>query len=251
MVGNACPPISTSSGAIPHERQEAIREKRIMKHILTIIISAFLVACGGASGSTQSQQLSTETVLAYGDSTMYGLGGSTPPTATINQNLKAAGFSDAVENLAVSGTQLHELLAGRDGRNPPLAQSLQGKSAARYTLENFGINEALRLLDLEVYKSSVRQFIQTVRSAGKTPVIVTPNPIFVPNEAVMTLFAQIVQAARNVANEEGVPIIDVTAQFQDATRADLVDEVHPNSQFYKRIADFETAELIKVIRQRP
>ena len=227
-------------------------ETRFTKLILTIIISAALVAWCGASGRTQPQhQLSTETVLAYGDSTMYGVGGSTPPTATINQNLKAAGFSDAVENLAVSGTQLHELLAGRDGRNPPLAQSLQGKPAARYVLENFGINQAGHLLDLGVYKNSLRQFIQIVRSAGKTPVIVTPNPIFVPNEAVMTLFPQIVQAARNVANEEGVLIIDVTAHFQDATRSDLVDELHPNSQFYQRIADFETAELIKVMRQRP
>jgi lysophospholipase L1-like esterase len=162
----------------------------------------------------------------------------------------AAGLSDAVENLAVRGAQLHELLAGRDRRNPPLVQSLQGKPAARYVLENFGINEAVNLLDLEIYKSSVRLFIQTVRSAGKTPVIVTPNPIFVPNEAVMALFEQIVQTARNVASEEGVSIIDVTAQFQDANRADLVDEMHPNSQFYKRIADFEAAELIKVIRQR-
>jgi lysophospholipase L1-like esterase len=225
----------------------------MMKHILTIIISTFLVVCGSgapAIGSTQPQQPNTETVLAYGDSTMYGLGGSTPPTTIINQNLLAAGLSDAVENLAVSGTQLHELLIGRDGRNLPLEQSLQGKPAARYVLENFGINEAVRLLDLEVYKSSVRLFIQAVRSAGKSPVIITPNPIFVPNEAVMALFAENVQAARNVANEEGVPIIDVTAQFQDATRADLVDELHPNSQFYKRIADFEAAELIKIIRQR-
>jgi len=225
----------------------------MMKPILTIIISTFLVACGSggaAGGSTQPQQPNTETILAYGDSTMYGLGGSTPPTATINQNLLAAGLPDAVENLAIRGAQLHELLAGRDGRNPPLVQSLQGKPAARYVLENFGINEAGTLLGLEIYKSSVRLFIQTVRSAGKTPVIVTPTPIFVPNEAVMALFAQIVQTARNVASEEGVSIIDVTAQFQDATRADLVDVVHPNSQFYKRVADFEAAELIKLIRQR-
>ncbi|HET8730463.1 MAG TPA: SGNH/GDSL hydrolase family protein [Moraxellaceae bacterium] len=223
-----------------------------MKTLLVSVLSALLLAACGGGGDAAPQQAQAPqpqpTVLAFGDSTMYGTKTNTTQAQRMTEDLRADGRQIVVEDAAVPGTQLHEMLAGRDGRNQPLAQNLKAHPGTRYVLENFGINEAGHLTSVEVYRASLVEFVATVRAAGMVPVIITPNPIFVPdNEAMMSLFAQLVPVAREVAAAEGAALIDVNKEFAGVTAADLADYVHPSAALYDRIAKFEAAELTRIM----
>lgn len=211
-----------------------------MKYIFLTLLALFLTACGGGGGSASAPEEVKTYLLATGDSTMEGGSPNIPTTWGKLLGVK-------VENIAVSGTQLWQLIAGQDGRNPALSEVLKSRPDVRYVTENFGINEAWRFTDTAVYEKSLRDFVYTVRSAGKTPILISPNPVYFQGVDHQEAFAKVLEAVRKVATEEGVLFIDTHARFLGTPTEEYLDGIHPGQALYDKIAAYEAEELKKLI----
>lgn len=218
---------------------------------VTILILSVLIlsACGGSGGGggtgtkvlAAPSAVENPTIIAYGDSTMYGQGD------LIQQKLTYLGSTETVANRGVGGAMLQDLLTGTAGYSQTLADALAKEPAARIVMENYGINEARHLVSVDDYKDHLRAFISTVRASGKIPVILTASPTFMSDLPEKQRMGELIEAVRLVASETGTRLIDIHDQFAAVTtRDDLRDELHPTNEFYSRIADYEARQLVGI-----
>lgn len=225
---------------------------QIMKGIVASLAGMLVMACAGCGGGSgggsapapaAKPQPKTVIVYAEGDSTMVGyvvptgpLPDGTPsrtkyiPTDVMQAEMqKSFGSTVTVENHAIGKTTVADSLNGTAGYQP-LATRL-ASTKAQVVIANFGINDQF-LTTADAYKQNWQKWIDTVKSFGKTPVMIERNPICTDGAPDATPF---VQAERDVAKANGVTLI---AQY-DAILAMpnwqgmLGDCMHPKDDLYQ------------------
>lgn len=208
---------------------------------ILILLAALIAGCGGGGGGSSSSPQScvkrgpvlsdAPIVIAYGDSTM-GLQG---PKLGVALGVE-------FDNRAVGGTMLHQAMNGACEYPQDIAKELAGDPDARVVLENFGINEAKDLYPVTRYETYLRRFVDTVRAAGKTPVIVTPIHVLDSHLISQGHLATLAQIGRNVAADMDVRLVDVYAL--EAVPSDFrADLIHPIPSFSQRIADYTATQI--------
>ncbi|CAM0047675.1 hypothetical protein VPHK406_0069 [Vibrio phage K406] len=191
------------------------------------------------------------TFAGFGDSTMWGAAvgdllnqDTNNPLDVLSRTLvDVYGPTSTVNNYAISGSAMFQLMAGTDGSGAPFEDHLKsgGKAAnADVIICNHGINDCQTNIDLASYKTNWVKFVKICRSYGKVPVLVTPNQITALNIGDQRETREIfkyVSVVREVAREMNCALVDQYYYFEKtAKKLPLVeivgDGVHPTSQGY-------------------
>ncbi len=134
-----------------------------------------------------------------------------------------------------------------------------------YVVLMFGLNdswidegrEALRL-SVDDYRQNLRQMIRTLKVRGVAVVLMTPNPAIAPKyppHRNVTL-KPYVEAVRELAAEEDVPLVDVYRQFAELAIEGVelntlfTDAMHPNPEGQKRIAAMLAGQFRTLLTER-
>lgn len=229
-----------------------------------------LSACGGGGSSPapvaaaapakQAVQLPIK-VAWRGDSTDWGVCTALPPTYRCSPTpaqLAQADFDKAlgagvvlVVDQSAPGSTLKQDLTGTGefaatayGTGQPLATVLAGVDQdASIVVTNSEINDQLVEQDTpDAYQTDMQNWITTVQAAGKTPVILEPNPVAptalnAPSDDGSWINALAYVAAEHTAAAMyGVAVAPLYNAFIDVPQWNLVyigpDGVHPNAAGY-------------------
>lgn len=196
--------------------------------------------------------LEAQHIVAFGDST-------TAPRGELNvyANRLAEAFPEAkVTNAGVGGNHTNAALLRfhRDvlSKNPDIV------------IIQFGINDAAvdvwksppesePRVPLFIYEANLRHFVRTLRNLGANAILMTPNslrwtpklkelygkPPYDPEaeDGFNALLRDYAEVARQVAEEEGVPLVDVFVAFEKAGAGQLLlDGMHPNDAGHELVA---------------
>ena len=213
-------------------------------------------------------------IVALGDSTTEA--GWEGNAKTVYAERLAAG-------LEARGVEVEMINAGLSNTTSLQAVARLDRDVRRYTpdyvIVQFGINDSwidvnlgrtAPRLTLEQYADSLRSIIDTLRSDGARPILMTPNPMrwselygnelrdpvlgfdFDDPRGINRLLDIYAERAREVARQENVPMVDVLARFEAYGRVpgqdvrDLLitnDDIHPNDAGHALIAEW----LLEVI----
>lgn len=191
----------------------------------------------------------------FGDSTMFGDNGGTGVQSPTTQPSRLQFFLRAyydnaaatVVNRAISGTDTTSMLNGTDGSG----QTFEDRIAASSSMViycNHCINDVNGGTSGIQFKKNWIKIIEIIRKYGKSPVMVTPNPMLVVSNPTFDLNAEkirdYVEIMRQVSSEFAVPLVD---QFDLVTRylksgdvrgIDVIpDGEHPNETLYKQMGN--------------
>ena len=203
-----------------------------MKTLIASLIALSLAACGGGGGAPDLSapadptpvatptptptpapvpfvapvvQAATKAthLLIFGDSTMAFGGYSDQPDSVYLSELAAL----PVDNFAISGTTIFEMLYGTVAYTQPMPTTLSA-SSADLVIENYGINDTLAQKGetLAQYTYNLGRFVDDVRAAGKVPVLEEPNPTCGTGGMYDALVLE-VDAINRVAAEKGVMVV--------------------------------------------
>lgn len=154
-----------------------------------------------------------------------------PAPAAFAEALPVSGKYD-VRNEGVSGTTACDLLNGADGVHPAWSSQMSS-SKAKYVLVNFAINDEWKY-DMATYKSCMHSLAQTAKQNGKQMIFETPNPT---RDSGPGGLDTMVAAMKEVASQEGVPVIDqyqyLTDYLNGASPYSICpDGLHPTDAVY-------------------
>lgn len=190
------------------------------------------------------QANTAQTIATFGDSTMWGANPAnlavqvaTPPYQQLQNFINTYMNNGActVQNFAISGTTLAQMLAGTDGSGQTYAARL-ASTAALIAYCNHGVNDAFgpNATTIGVYRANLILFIQLTRLVGKTPILVTPHPCLTIGgfgsyaRAVAT--ARFARVMRQVAVQHGVQLVDNNMTLQQIIDMDSnVEGVNTNT----------------------
>jgi lysophospholipase L1-like esterase len=215
-----------------------------MMWIMSVAIAAS--PCYGAAA---------QVIEYYGDSTIWGyksgIGGQVAkPAPAVFAEMLQPRLKYEVRNEGVSGTTACDLLNGTDGKHAAWAQQMRS-SPARYVLVNFGINDQWKH-DVDTYSSCLRSLAWVARKSGKQMIFETPNPTRDSGSDGLDLY---VNAMREVATQEGVPVIDqyryLTEQLNgQKPTAICPDGLHPSEAVYAMKGRFAAKVFISTFGAR-
>lgn len=177
------------------------------------------------------------TLATFGDSTMWGANVANlatqvpvPPYEVLQGTVNTLNANNActVTNYSISGTTLAQMLAGTDGSGLTFAARVAA-SPALVVYCNHGVNDAFgpNATSAAVYRANLITFIQIVRSAGKTPVLVTPHSCH--NYGALGSYgrtaatAQFARIMRQVAAQHGVFVVDTFNVLEQIIDTDAND----------------------------
>lgn len=181
-------------------------------------------------------------ISCYGDSTMWGatvgdLGNqsaSNPPKMLSEALNLLYGVAITVNNRAISGTTLRQMMTGTDGSGTPFSQKIglggvDQDTAVIYC--NHGINDSQLNGDILQYRKDLVEFVRICRIAEKVPVLVTPNPnpaLLIIDELKSKRLYNYVKTMRDVAEKMGVDIVDQFYFFEASTNLFRIEEIVPD-----------------------
>lgn len=194
-------------------------------------------------------------IEVYGDSTAKSLrptiGGYYSPNlaSRIQTAMAGYGYTLTVVDEGRSATRLGQLIAGTDSNADPQAAHLPvaqqaAASTANIVTVNHGINDQAAGVSIAgSYKPDLTTFCNTWKAAGKTVVLITPNPT--QGGANLAAYAT---AMREVGAATNTPVIDVHGYVSNllgnsAVTTLMPDGVHPNEATYTNIATFIASQL--------
>lgn len=207
----------------------------------------------GASIAKQLADGGSPIFACYGDSTMWGAtvenlnvqNPNNPPAMLAFALNLLYGGTYTVTNRGISGTTLHDMLLGTDGSGSTFLTKISTggiDDAANVIICNHGINDSQLNYNIDTYRDDLITFIKLCRTAGKVPILATPNPnphFAITSEVKGKRLLNYVKMMRTVADIFGVDLVDQYA-FLDAT-AKMVpmttlipDGAHPSSAVYKQ-----------------
>ena len=212
----------------------------------------------------------TTRIVAFGDSTTAVRG---------NLQIYAKSLS---ERLAAVGRKVHVINAGIGGNHTDLARARFDRDLLAenpdLVIIQFGINDAAvdvwkqppatePRVSPQRFETNLRHFVSTLRSRGCRIILMTPNPLRwtpklremygtapydVDDEDGFNVQLRVYAAlVRNLAKDEGVPLIDVYESFQRYGKQagqsidDLLsDGMHPNERGHGLVADLLFNQLL-------
>lgn len=210
----------------------------------------------GASIAKQLADGGYPVFACYGDSTMWGatvgnLGvknSVNPPAMLANALNLLYGGTYTVNNRAISGTTLYDMLRGTDGSGSTFASKISTggiDAGASVIICNHGINDSQLNKDINQYRDDLITFISLCRTNGKVPVLATPNPnIDVPSSGIISevkakRLQMYVKMMRTVASIFGVDLVDqyefISATSKMIPMSTLIgDGAHPSTETYRQ-----------------
>lgn len=219
---------------------------------LGALLSAFLAACGGGSGSVdpdideapvlqQPQSLTCKStgkvvkIQLFGDSTQWGMDGSNPghraavyPELVLQQFMDVQFGSGAVQvtTRAVSGTLAVNLLDGTDGLNLPWPQSVDADIA----VVNFGINDKFSNRTAAQYQDDLHR----LSVAPAKVVFETPLPVW-STAGISTSFAPEMLAVSQQIDAPSANTSAFVLSIQNWRKVYVDDGLHPDGAGYQLI----------------
>jgi lysophospholipase L1-like esterase len=200
------------------------RKKVLVSLLLTIVTSAFLMAC---SSSAKSPHLASDAViLAFGDSLTFGTGATlTESYPEILERL----VGRRVVNSGVSGEVTGEGLSR-------LPEVLDREKPALLILCHGG-NDLLRRFNQQQTANNLRAMIRLARERGIAVVIIAvPAP---------GLSLSPPQFYREIATEMKIPFEEEALTMVLSDGSLMSDYIHPNAAGYRRLAESIAALLKK------
>lgn len=153
----------------------------------------------------------------------------------------------AVSNLAEGGTAstIVNMMNGVDGGGPPFAQRVL-TSKAQIVLDSHAVNDDLGQ-SLGPYTDALIAFVQSVRAAGKIPVLEEPNPVCDdqhPN------FQNYVSTVDSVAAAYNVPLVSQYSQLLTVPNlcAHFTGGIFPDNTILAMKAQREAAVLMPIVQ---
>jgi lysophospholipase L1-like esterase len=204
-------------------------------------------------------------IIALGDSTTKERAPQVKQVyaQTLAQELPRRGVDAEVINAGVPGNNTED--AGKRLEHDVLAQKPD------LVIVQFGINDAAAdvwrtppqtqpRISREVYEQNLRAMVKKIRAGGAKLILMTPNPTrwsditrkyyakppYKPDDpdGLNVFLRDYAEAARRVARDEKVPLVDVYAAFEEHGKKPgatvdelLLDGMHPNDAGQKLVAD--------------
>lgn len=214
-------------------------------------VRTWSLASGG--GTTTPPPTPTGTVILnyYGDSTVWGYKSGSDAVQVANPSPKvvqSAFPSYVIRNKGYNSVSAKEIMEdsgdmvyfpGEGGWEDQMRQI-----DCTHVMFNFALNDAYEGRPIGDYKYYITQMVLQARAWGRKPILVTPNPVSNFN---ITAY---VQAMRDLAVAQNVPIIDVYAWAQGYLAANGIsmasfvpDGTHPSDQAYIDIGNYVASQL--------
>ncbi len=240
----------------------------------SVIVVAALAACGGGSdgnGGTNAGNgggngpnnpppsttllNSTPQVIEYhGDSTIWGYRTGTSGDRIAEASRAPTAFAAAlpshhqVENLGRNSTTACDLLRGGGvyGAEPaqPNWREHMSNSEATVVIINHGIND-VNQGTVGDYRQCLNEVVDIAQAEGKVVILETPNPV--ADERI----EEFVEAMRDVANSQGVDLIDqyahLIADFTANPGEMCPDGVHPTEAVYVEKGRYAASRFITFV----
>jgi len=210
----------------------------------------FLLACGASAQAEERQLPKTRaalqsggpaTIVCFGDSVTgvyYHTGGRRAYTDMLGIALKKT-YPKAdltMINAGISGHATTNALERieRDviERKPTLVTVM------------FGLNDMTRV-SLEDYRANLNRIIDQCQAAGAEVLLCTPNNVITTSGRPTEKLVTYCDAIRSVGKDRGIPVCDTYAALEDIRSRDALawrllmsDEIHPNMDGHKRMAEF-------------
>lgn len=213
--------------------------------IRQVLLGVLLLAAGAADARPYL-------IEYYGDSTIWGYASGSDgkrvarPAPQVFAELLARRLKAEVRNHGVSGSTACSLLEGTDGKHPPWEEQMAA-SRAHFVILNFAINDQWKH-EIAAYGNCLRRLAQVARISGKKVVFETPNPTRDSGAGGLDVY---VEAMKEVAREEGVPVIDqygfLTKLLQGRDpRVMAPDGLHPSDAVYELKGKFAAQAFVRL-----
>ncbi|HZL90096.1 MAG TPA: SGNH/GDSL hydrolase family protein, partial [Pirellulaceae bacterium] len=108
----------------------------------------------------------------------------------------------------------------------------------------FGLNDMTRV-SLEDYRANLNRIIDQCQAAGAEVLLCTPNNVITTSGRPTEKLVTYCDAIRSVGKDRGIPVCDTYAALEDIRSRDALawrllmsDEIHPNMDGHKRMAEF-------------
>lgn len=192
-------------------------------------------------------------IVCLGDSVTKAVRSGVKPDETfcvlLEQGLKKDGVAATVVNSGIGGHTAGQGLARFD--KDVLAHQ------PTHVVIMFGLNDCWidkgktePRVTLADYSANLKKMIATLKERKITPILMTPNPFFLPKKPEMnTLVRQYADAMRKLAREEKVQLIDLHSYLAQLTlegvalNAIYTDDCHPNPKGQALIADLLVSQF--------
>ncbi len=186
------------------------------------------------------------TIVCFGDSVTglyYHTGGRRAYTDLLQLAIQRVYPSAEVTtfNAGISGNTT------RDGLTRIDADVLAKKPSVVTVM--FGLNDITRVT-INDYRANLLTIVEKIRGAGAEVVLCTPNSVITTASRPTEKLEQYCDVVREIAREHSVTLCDCYAAYQHLRRQDaqawrllMSDEIHPNCNGHKRIAE-QIAETI-------
>jgi rhamnogalacturonan exolyase len=163
----------------------------------------------------------TPSVFIAGDSTAQAYDSSARVYDPAGTRAPLAGWGQTMDrffkprlvfrNFAATGSSTRSFIA--DGRLNAILREIR---PGDYMLIQFGQNDAAQNVSVNDFRTNLMRFVEGARQNGAIPVIVTPvNRLDFTGNRLNVSFAQFVDAAKAVASENNVAIIDLNQLSRD------------------------------------
>ncbi|EAQ78359.1 hypothetical protein DSM3645_18521 [Blastopirellula marina DSM 3645] len=148
---------------------------------------------------------------------------------------------------AYPNADLQMINAGRSGHTTVNALARIDRDVIakqpQLVIVSFGMNDVARV-PLEDYKRNMREIIQRCQDAGAKVIVCTPNAVSETAARPEAKLAQYVNAARSIAADFQLPLVDLFAAWRKIRAEDplgwsllMSDEIHPNMTGHLQFAE--------------
>lgn len=253
-----------------------------MMHRTAPFLFCFLLLTGCLVGSAlqaaEKEPAKTDkpTIVTFGDSTTATRGPLVVYSMLLEKELPAAGIPVKVVNSGIGGHTTQNAIARFD---KDVLQHEPDLVVIQYGINDSAVDvwrdppATQSRVSVEQYDANLRKMIKQLKEKQISVILMTPNslrwiprmkqlygkPPYDPDDpqGFNVLLKSYAAAARKIAKEENVPLVDVYAAFENYDKQDnqaaddlLLDGMHPNTKGQKLVADLLLPQITAVLAKR-